>query len=148
MKADGNYPQIGNDATSLGVRVSNDGESPSDIPVEDGRVKPGTGGMSVAPSAELLPSHRIPKKFRDRYRDARGSNALVCWQMGEGPFVSGPLADRLVFRNDPARPAAHGFVEPDQEMTLTEYQEALAATQSTWKYVPWVEETKQKGAHS
>jgi hypothetical protein len=148
MQADGNLPRIGSDSSSLGVRTGTDEEQPSDIPVEDNRVRPGTGGMSVAPSARLLPIHKIPKQFRARYPGARGSNKLICWRTGDGPFIAGPLAAGLQFRNDPERPTEHGFVEPAAEMPLTAYQDALAATQPSWQSVPWVEEGQTEEAKS
>ena len=140
MKADGDRPRIGNDANSLGIRIGDNEGDPFDIPVQDSQVRPETGGMSVAPSPASLPRHKIPREFAKVYPGARCKQPLICWQMGEGPFETGPLTERLVFRNDPGSPTEHGFVEPHQEMLLTEYQDALTATQPAWKCVPWVQE--------
>src|SRR5439155_22412893 len=104
-----------------------------DIPVADnGNVSPKTGGISVAPSLHDLPLHLIPLRLKAKIRYAKGNDNLVCWRMGEGPFVEGPVFGKLVFRPDPAKPMSHGFVEPASEMSVTEYQSALAATQDQW----------------
>jgi hypothetical protein len=118
----------------LGVRV---GPQPGDdIPEKDGHVQPGTGGMSVSPSLETLPSHRIPRRFKDKYPerfpDATGSNRLHCWFMGDGAFVTDPVADGLVLRPDPKRPDRHGFVEPEREMPVPDYEAAITATRENW----------------
>jgi len=62
---------------------------------------------------------------------ATGNNLLGVWQVGEGPFVDGPVAPGLRLRVDP-RSSRHGFIEPDREMTLDDYQAALAATRDLW----------------
>jgi hypothetical protein len=131
--ADGR-PEVGRAAYLLGVRV---GPVPgNDIDEKDGRVQPGTGGMSVAPSVEALPSHRIPRRLREKYPerfpDADGSNRLHCWLMGDGDFAAGPLARDLVLRPDPKRPDKHGFVEPEREMPAAEYDAAIAETREQW----------------
>jgi hypothetical protein len=97
--------------------------------------------MSVAPTAERLPGHRVPvrlrKKYPSRFPRATGSNRLHCWWMGEGGFDEGPLTDSLVLRLDPDRPDKHGFVEPHQEMPLADYEAAITATRPMW--VRWEE---------
>jgi hypothetical protein len=52
--------------------------------------------------------------------------------MGEGDFVAAPLATDLVLRPDPKRPTEHGFVEPDRDMAVAEYEAAVAATREQW----------------
>ncbi len=131
MLADGDKPKIGDTATTLGVRVPPNPKP--DIPVDDrGMVRPNTEGMSVSPAISWLPPHRIPRRLRTTYPEAKGSNNLVCWRMGEGPFEAGPLAADLFLRLDPVRPTEHAFVEPDREMALTAYRNALSATQEQW----------------
>ena len=61
----GLLPRIANDADSLGVRVADETGSVQDITVVNGMVKAGREGMSVSPTVLLLPSHRVPKKFKD-----------------------------------------------------------------------------------
>ena len=111
-----------------------------DLPETDGHVQPNEGGASVSPSPETLPTHRVPRRLRDKYPerfpDARGTNTLHCWAMGEGAFVAGPLTDLLVLRLDPDLPN-HGFVEPALRMPTEQYQEALAVTRPSW--VRWEE---------
>jgi hypothetical protein len=53
--------------------------------------------------------------------------------MGDGSFLAGRVAARLVLRPDPDRPAEHGFVEPDRKMSLAEYEAALGATRDQWQ---------------
>jgi hypothetical protein len=48
------------------------------------------------------------------------------------------LGGRLVYRPDPDRPEAHGFIEPGETMTLADHQTALAGTRPTWRQVPGV----------
>ena len=131
---DGEHPEVGRGAKLLGVRCGM-GES-DDLPVNGDEVEPGTGGMSVAPSLDALPSHRLPRrlktKYPDRFSDAAGSDRLHCWSMGEGEFLAGPVASDLVLRLDPERPNQHGFVEPDKKMLLTDYEKAIAATRELW----------------
>jgi hypothetical protein len=142
MLADGDKPMLGASKRTLGACI---GSGPNDdISVdEQDCVHPGTGGMSISPSADRLPMHRIPRRlkerFPDRFAEATGSNRLWIWSMGEGPFEAGQIADRLDCRPDPARPEEHGFVEPAQVMPQAEYQAALAATRDSWQR--WEEDT-------
>src|SRR4051812_40044130 len=102
MFPDENGPRIGPTGNTLGARLGPPEEG-GDIPVAaDGTVAPGTGGMSVTPSLETLPLHRIPKWLRSRIPRARGNNALLVWKMGEGAFEPGPVTADLIFRPDPA----------------------------------------------
>lgn len=131
MLAEGERPQVGGFALALGVRVPPDDHA--DIGVaENGTVAPGMGGMSVAPAWRLLPIHRIPRRLRAKVPQAAGKNSVFLWRMGDGTFVEGPLAERLRFRPDPAKPDRHGFVEPETRMPAADYQKALAATRDRW----------------
>lgn len=136
MKRDGDSPQLGRGAVLLGVRVG-PGEHDDVHPDEANCVHPGGGGMSVSPRVDDLPTHRLPRRLRDaypeRFRDASGPNTLHCWTMGDGPFVDGPMVDRLWLRRDPDMPETHGFVEPHGKMPLDQYEVALAATQHHWR---------------
>ena len=126
MTPDGDFPMIGQTARSLGVRVGD----ADDIPERDGFVRPGTGGMSVAPRIEDLPRHRIPRRLRHRVPEATGRVGDVCWVLGEGPFEDGPVAERLLLRPD--KPG-HGLVEPAEAMATGEYLAGLAATRESWR---------------
>jgi len=136
MKIDGDRPEVGRGANLLGVRVG--GKETDDInPDGEGRVQPGRGGMSVSPSIDTLPTHRIPRRLREaypeRFPEATASNRHYCWSLGEGPFQAGRVAERLCFRPDPDNPGRHGFVEPDDTMLLADYEAALAATREQWR---------------
>lgn len=128
--ADGR-PEVGRGGNLLGIRVGA-GET-NDIPEENGYVQPRTGGMSVSPSLEALPPHRIPRRLQSRFPEAIGSNHLHCWSMGEGAFVHAKLAERLILRPDPEAPERHGFVEPEQRMPVVEYEAAITATRDLWR---------------
>jgi hypothetical protein len=132
MMADGDAPQLGSTAVSLGIRLPPDPHA--DLVVdENGNVGPGTGGMSVAPEWRLLPVHRIPRRLRSKYPRAAGRSDVKLWRMGDGPFVAGPVAARLLLRPDPKAQQRHGFVEPDARMASVDYQQALADTRDHWQ---------------
>jgi len=131
MLADGDRPQVGPTALTLGVRLPPDEHA--DIAVNaEGLVEPRTGGMSVAPAWRLLPLHRIPRRLCAKFPRAAGKNALFLWRMGEGPFIEGPLGDHLFLRPDPAKPDRHRLVEPVVPMPVGQYQAALGATRDQW----------------
>jgi hypothetical protein len=136
MKMDGAGPAVGRGALLLGVRVG-PGENDDINPNVDGCVEPARGGMSVSPSVEALPPHRLPrrlqKKYPQRFPEASGPNGVHCWSMGEGPFVTERVADRLRLRLDPDDPERHGLVEPDDRMKTEDYEDALAATRNQWR---------------
>jgi hypothetical protein len=93
--------------------------------------------MSVSPSVDALPTHRLPrrllKKYPERFPDASGSNRLICWWMGEGAFDARRVADHLQLEPDPDDPQRHGFVEPDDRMKTEDYEAALSATRDQWQ---------------
>jgi hypothetical protein len=131
MQAALDGPVVGHTSNdTLGVRDS-------DIPAVNDLVTPQTGGMSVSPSKEQLPPHLIPKKHR--HLGGRRNNTkpeTFPWRMGTGDFADGPLCAKLVLRLDPNDPA-HGLVEPDQLMVLTEYRDAIETTHSSWVQEQW-----------
>jgi hypothetical protein len=136
MKMEGGRPQIGNGGYFLGVRIGS-ADNDDINPDENGFVQPGQGGMSVSSSLDALPSHRLPRRLREKYPqripDARAPNSVHCWHMGNGDFASGPLVDGLCLRLDPDMPNTHAFVEPDGRMHLKDYEAALANTQGQWQ---------------
>jgi hypothetical protein len=83
----------------LGVRIPPD-EHPDIIPNTSGSVSPNTGGMSVAPNLKALPDFLIPKRLRHLVPSARGSNALLVWSLGNGPFQNGQVSPNLTLRID------------------------------------------------
>ena len=124
MAQDGNYPMVGDASNRLGVRPG------TDLPVDEhGNVRPGTGGMSVAPDWRSLPYYLIPKRLKPLLADARGTNSRRCWKMGEGPFEPGDVSQELTLRPDSPE---HGVVEPGELTSLAEFQAALAATRENW----------------
>jgi hypothetical protein len=131
MRADGDKPELGYSASSLGVRVPPDG-SPDITPDENGVVYPDSGGMSVAPSWRRLPTHRIPKRLKSKAPDAIGSNSLFCWRMGDGPFLKEALTGDLALSPDAGEDPAHGVVEPARAMPMSAYQAAIGATREQW----------------
>ena len=126
MKRSDGKPALGATATTLGVRSSID-----IAPDASGDVHPNNGGMSVSPSLRALPMFRVPRRLQALVPGAAGSNSHAVWRMGEGPFVAGVIAERLQFRPDPQN-SSHGFIEPSDRMSLTEYELALHATQDDW----------------
>ncbi len=112
-KDDNNGPLCGDTARTLGVRYGDPNRF--DIEVTDNEmVKPNTGGMSVSPDrADNLP------RFR-RKDPIWIINSDVLSEFG------------LQYRPDPENDK-HGFIEPDKEMKLSVYLEALSSTQAYWR---------------
>jgi hypothetical protein len=129
-----------NDTLGVRERIVRDGKEVGDVRPVNGLVEPGTGGMSVSPSAHDLPPHLIPKRLRTKgYPAARRGNSLpetFPWHMGDGAFAAAPLCPDLLLRIDPHDPA-HGLVEPDRAMTLEQLRAAVAATRSSWIVEEW-----------
>jgi hypothetical protein len=117
-------PQTGRSARMLGVRT------PEDIVTDEkGFVKPGSGGMSVAPnSAWNVPNHRRPRGM------GRGSAGRMEDRMYALADAALP-ADKLKARPDPRYPQKHAFVEPAIMTELATYEMDLAETRKDWKQV-------------
>jgi hypothetical protein len=131
MISENGKPKVGTESKMLGVRIAPNPNA--DIPVDgNGHVQPQTGGMSVRSNWRKLPYFLIPKRLRPLVPKACGSNNLVCWSIGTGPFLSGDLTNNLLFRPDPDDATVHGFVEPKDEMSIEELQDALAQTRDQW----------------
>ncbi|MGD0094708.1 MAG: hypothetical protein ABSE73_32765 [Planctomycetota bacterium] len=130
MKVENGRPKVGAASSCLGARVGEDIQ-----PDQDGNVHPGTGGMSVVADPNGLPDALVPVMYRSFLPHARSKDTnRRIWKMGQGPFVSGPIADALEFRVDPKH-NEHGFVEPGKVMPISGYQGALAATRDKWDEV-------------
>lgn len=109
--ADGD-PMVGPTARTLGVRPGDD------LPVVQGRVRPGTGGLSVAPDRpSSLPSHRRPAEFGGTGKDP-------VWGI-----TTDSLGIGLTFRQDKAE---HGLFEPAREMSIEDFQAELADLAPLW----------------
>lgn len=131
MLADGDKPKVGPSKKQLGA-VLGDGRY-DDLPISaEGKVAPGTGGMSVAPNWRSLPRHRIPQRLNEKLAapTATGNNQLKCWRYGLGEFISESLTRELHLVIDSA---VHGIVEPAEIMLAEAYQAALGATQPAWE---------------
>src|SRR5882724_10350350 len=103
MFADQGKPRVGKGNRTLGIRIAPDPHA--DIPVDaHGHVQPGSGGMSVAPGWRQLTFFLIPERLKPEVPGARGSNDLVCWRLGEGPFAAAEVAKDLSLRLDPKQP--------------------------------------------
>lgn len=123
-------PEIGTSKRYLGVSVEGD-----HLPLDgDGNLSPGGGGMSVAPEWRRLPRHRIPMRLQPLMpagKVCKGPDSDWIWVMGRDGFTDGPVAPGLRLRVD--HPMVHGLVEPDQTMSLVNFQQNLAATQQSWE---------------
>jgi len=105
-------PMPGPTARTLGVRPGDD------LAIVNGMVSPQTGGMSVAPDQPTnLPAHRRSPQFGGTGKDP-------VWKL-----ESDGLGKDLVFRQDKA---AHGLIEPAREMSIEDYQQALADLSPRW----------------
>ena len=115
--AEDGFPLTGAIARTLGARPA------IDIVVDSvGMVRPGTGGVSVAPNDIMhLPVFRRPPEFGGTGKDPVWSIRAI------------DLGPDLRYRPDPDNPAGHGFIEPARRMRFSEYQDALHATSGTWR---------------
>jgi hypothetical protein len=78
--------------------------------------------MSVAPDDPIhLPRFLRPSEFGGTGKDP-------IWEIDDAN-----LPPELLFRQDKA---THGMIEPKDEITLAEYQSALASTRNRWRLVP------------
>ena len=120
MKADEDgSPAEERSARGLGVRVyAEDGEW--DLPVNEGRVQPNTGGMSVA----VDDPRELPPWRRPRSLGGTGSDAV--FELNESH-----LPERLVLRRTSRR--GHGLVEPREDMPIEEYEALLGETKPRWR---------------
>ena len=135
MRAEGGKPVLGSTSATLGVRVPDtlNASVEPDIPLDDaGLVHPGTGGMSVSPSPGHLPARRIPQRLRHRYPKAAGSDKLMVWAMGDGPFVDDAITGNLRLRLDPEN-RNHGFVEPAAPVLADAYVTNINLTRDLWE---------------
>lgn len=109
-------PRVERTARGLGVRED------IDIPVDgSGYCSPREGGMSVAhDTLQNLPAHRRPPEHG-------GTGPDPVWELDETDLPSS-----LVYREDEDL-AGHGFIEPAFTMDLADYEDAIAATRSSWR---------------
>lgn len=152
-KPGGDRPLVEASANGLGVRVA---ESPCPAPPPGTRcskdVHPDAArivsprpakanahgqsefeGMSVSPNWRQMLDHRIPKRLNKYRKGAKGSNALVCWQMGTGDFVTSKVTEDLYLWPD--KPT-HGVVAPAAPIHVDDYQKHLESTVDEWDLIP------------
>ena len=124
-------PEVGNSKNMLGVRVP-PAELVDIVPDAEGNVTPCGKGMSVNPTLTAMPLVFVPRRWREldkKFRGARGDTPLEVFCHGEGEFVSGTVAPKLVL--NPDKPT-HGVVQPETRMAFTDYLDALKSTQNDW----------------
>jgi hypothetical protein len=121
MRADvDGRPKVGDDARSLGVRLS--GRTRDIVADDSGFVYPETGGMSASPPPPSnLQRHRRPREYGGTGRDP-------IWELEPDELPGG-----LRYRPDPERPDGHGLIEPDRAMDVEEYRRLLGETRGLWR---------------
>ena len=87
-------------------------------------------GISVAPGLKELPQVLVPARLREKRPGARGSNALVVFRFGHGPFARCPVGSALELVPTSSQ---HGVVQPVRPTPIDDYQSDLAATQTLWE---------------
>jgi hypothetical protein len=128
-RAEDGLPIVGHRSKELGVRIPPDPNADIDADETENVVMNGQG-MSVADHWQSLPRHLIPKRLRYLVRGAIGSNATACYRLGQGPFLSSPVSDRLALVVDSDH---HGVVCPSSETSVSDFQAALMETRIQWK---------------
>jgi len=130
--ADDGLPIVGDQAKELGVRVPPNPHADIDVDLKTNLVVWNGKGMSVGANWRDLPTFLIPKRLSAIAPDAAGSNSLICYRFGTGEFVEGNLATGLELIMKPGETNL-GLVVPTSAVTITEFQQALAATRPDWK---------------
>ena len=126
-------PEIGDGRNMLGVR--SEPESNPDVVEVDGVIPVATGGMSVNMCLCAMLPTMVPRKLNGLVPGAKhsGSDGRRIWRMGQGPFASSSVSEKLNLRTDPdPNKPGHGFVEPATPMPIGDYQKALALTKEDW----------------
>ncbi len=124
MPGNDGFPMIGKSSRMLGVRV------PQDIaPDAEGLVRPGAGGMSVAPGSEWnVPNHRRPRGMK---RGSSGNSGDRMYALSDDSIP----VDKLNVRPDPGFPETHAFFEPAASVKLQQYEADLADTREDWRQI-------------
>ncbi len=126
---DRDLPVIGAKFCQLGVR-------PSDIAPDDkGNVHKGKKqGMSVSPAISAMKRLvlHVPSEFGNELEGAAGDGRYSIFRMGQGGFADGPVTERIHLA---VTSADHGVYEPARMMPLTQFEQALYATQVSWNKV-------------
>lgn len=129
--ADDGLPEVGDQSKQLGVRVPPNPHADIEVDASTNRIVLNGSGMSVAENWRLLPPHLIPLRLAAIVSDAKGKNHLVCYRMGDGPFIPGPLTTGLELVLKPGA-IDRGNVVPGAAVTVAQFQADLAATRPQW----------------
>lgn len=129
--ADDGLPVIGDQAKELGVRVPPNPHPDISVDANTNLVVLDGSGMSVVANWRLLPPHLIPIRLALVVKKAKGPNSLLCYRLGNGPFVPGPLSAGLDLALKPNE-TVRGNVLPSGPVTVIQFQADLAATRSQW----------------
>lgn len=114
-------PELGPSSSTLGIRIPPN-LHPDIIPNSEGVVSPDTGGMSVSPNSMAnLPNFARPTSINN----GGGTNPVWC-------IAQCQLGPELKYAQESI---THGYIEPSYPMSLLQFQNALANTQSSWKLV-------------
>lgn len=125
-------PRVGEASNMLGARPN------VDIPIRDGQVFPETGGLSVNGCPCSIPPTIAPRGLRTIVPGAKNTNSdgRRLWSLGTGLFTDSGVAEHLRLRLREASEvelSQKGFVEPEQETSFNNYQQAIADTQVRWE---------------
>ena len=124
-REDDGFPTVEQSGSGLGVRAGIDVDLD-----EQGNVLANGKGMSVAPAWRELNFTLIPKRLRDKFPGARGSNNRFCFRAGTGPFARSSFAHGLELVPDSRK---HGCIAPLAMVPLVQYQDDLKATRPDWQ---------------
>lgn len=132
-------PKLGKRAKCLGVReppgpnadVDIDSSGNVVIIQQDAqKVTPARQGLSVADDWRSLPGYLIPIELGSDHKGASGKGIKI-FVHGSGPFEEGYVTDCLVLWHKPGT-SKNGVVAPSAEITLSQFQNDLAATRQNW----------------
>lgn len=118
LAADDGLPAVGQSRDMLGVVPGKPG---GDIPVRDGQVAPGTGGMSVFDSVVAMPPTRRSSAL------SGGASHHPTWRI-----LAGVIPRSLQVRQS-GRNRSHHEIEPAAVCLLAEYEAALESTRGAWE---------------
>lgn len=117
MESSGGRPAVDASRLTLGVKLR---DSPDILMDEHRYVYPKTGGLSVAPTPNGLPSSKRPPSLG-------GTSKHPVWKLDVGQ-----LPPELVLRPVSAN---HGLIEPSQPTKVEEFQRALHKLEPLWVQV-------------
>lgn len=124
MKPDGEHPSLGPTTRQLGLRTNAGDESDVTI-YDDGSVRSGTEGLSVAPDD---PMRLMPYRRSLEWGGKKSCPPVWCIRTDQ-------LGSDLAYREDPGNPEKHGFIVPAYDMPFDRYKKAIEATRQHWEIV-------------